>query len=447
MENKIKKIEIENFLNNYNYEIEFENDINIVIGKNGCGKTTILEMLVNLKKLNLDYFFGIPFSNFLIELNDGKKYSVNKSKDEVKIKKIVNNKEEIIKCLKKEEKQNKNNFEEEFNRWEYREVKYKYARWDNIKEEETEEKREKIEELKVDLIPLTRAHDFFYENNDEKLKLSKLFLSIKNDHIKAMENYSKENEKFKENVIMLPFYSNLNRASILDKISETIEFSAIKAKKILEIYEEVVGESEIEKVRNEVERILEARKKLLEVFPEFFEKEDILSKLDYITTHELKIEIYDMVLNVPNTYLIKSIGDSATELLSKKVKIFEKFRKIEEILNLFFSTGDKKVIIDKKGELKVIYKSRIINIEKLSSGEKQLITLFTYVVLKSYENNNQIFMIDEPELSLHLNWQKKFVDALKKINGKNQYIIATHSPEIIGKYFKNVKVIGKEGRI
>lgn len=45
-----------------------------------------------------------------------------------------------------------------------------------------------------------------------------------------------------------------------------------------------------------------------------------------------------------------------------------------------------------------------------------------------------IFIVDEPEASLHLEWQSKFVPAILKTNENIQVIFATHSPELIGKY-------------
>ena len=44
-----------------------------------------------------------------------------------------------------------------------------------------------------------------------------------------------------------------------------------------------------------------------------------------------------------------------------------------------------------------------------------------------------MFIVDEPELSLHLEWQLEFVDTLLELNPDIQLIFATHSPEIIGK--------------
>ncbi len=43
-----------------------------------------------------------------------------------------------------------------------------------------------------------------------------------------------------------------------------------------------------------------------------------------------------------------------------------------------------------------------------------------------------IFIIDEPELSLHVEWQNKFIPNLLEVAGGTQLILATHSPEIIG---------------
>ena len=41
-------------------------------------------------------------------------------------------------------------------------------------------------------------------------------------------------------------------------------------------------------------------------------------------------------------------------------------------------------------------------------------------------------MVDEPELSLHVAWQNRSIDSVKAANPNAQFIIATHSPEIVG---------------
>ena len=51
-----------------------------------------------------------------------------------------------------------------------------------------------------------------------------------------------------------------------------------------------------------------------------------------------------------------------------------------------------------------------------------------------YEDRKQpgVFIIDEPELSLHLAWQEIFVKSIQQASPKTQFILATHSPSIIG---------------
>ena len=48
--------------------------------------------------------------------------------------------------------------------------------------------------------------------------------------------------------------------------------------------------------------------------------------------------------------------------------------------------------------------------------------------------DNTIFFIDEPELSLHVDWQRQLYPILKSQNKNNQFIFATHSPFIYGKF-------------
>lgn len=54
--------------------------------------------------------------------------------------------------------------------------------------------------------------------------------------------------------------------------------------------------------------------------------------------------------------------------------------------------------------------------------------------LESKEIVQVFFVVDEPEISLHLSWQKTFVEKALNINKNIQLIFATHSPELIGKY-------------
>ena len=85
-----------------------------------------------------------------------------------------------------------------------------------------------------------------------------------------------------------------------------------------------------------------------------------------------------------------------------------------------------------------------ISIHDLSSGEKQIITFFAYLIFGLPNTNQSIFIVDEPELSLHLNWQRKFVDSIMSINKSVQLIFATHSPEMIGRHRnKAVKLMPK----
>jgi predicted ATP-dependent endonuclease of OLD family len=86
---------------------------------------------------------------------------------------------------------------------------------------------------------------------------------------------------------------------------------------------------------------------------------------------------------------------------------------------------------------KVQFKDKAIDIETssheklelsdLSSGEKQLLRIFIETLMAG-ENT---VLIDEPELSMHIDWQRSLVQSMAQLNPKAQIILATHSPEIM----------------
>lgn len=81
---------------------------------------------------------------------------------------------------------------------------------------------------------------------------------------------------------------------------------------------------------------------------------------------------------------------------------------------------------------------------ELSSGEKQIVLLFSDIV--ALQDQTRLFVIDEPELSLNPQWQRQLMPALLAVTERSnmQVIAATHSIEIMAKYRRRIRRLGGE---
>lgn len=152
--------------------------------------------------------------------------------------------------------------------------------------------------------------------------------------------------------------------------------------------------------------------------------------------------------NISHFKKLKGLIAEFEDFETKSNKYYEPLREFLDILNKFYADSSKRLFFDKEtAELKfnVLTKDGEAmkserDIKSLSSGEKQLLILFTY--LKFNNPEERIFIIDEPEISLHPKWQKDFLPAVEKLaKGHSQLIIATHSPNIVGKKKEYCKVL------
>ena len=100
-------------------------------------------------------------------------------------------------------------------------------------------------------------------------------------------------------------------------------------------------------------------------------------------------------------------------------------RRLLEVLDSLFM-GRKKITLDAR-RIQIEIGEDNIPLESLSSGEKQILRL----LLECLATNENCIIIDEPELSLHVDWQNRLVKSMQAVNPHAQIILATHSPEVM----------------
>lgn len=111
-------------------------------------------------------------------------------------------------------------------------------------------------------------------------------------------------------------------------------------------------------------------------------------------------------------------------------------------MNSFFSFNNKKITYDENNiAIKVSKKHKgdykNLSLNSLSSGEKQIISLFTRLLLKdTNEDIKYWIIIDEPELSLSIEWQKILLPSILKTNKCEFLLATTHSPFIFSNDLK-----------
>ena len=141
-------------------------------------------------------------------------------------------------------------------------------------------------------------------------------------------------------------------------------------------------------------------------------------------------ETFFIILVVKRT---QKIVKFAQELENQRKYLFHALHTFEDIVNSFLN--EKNIQVSERGELVITparSNARPIDWRHLSSGEKQILILLTQALLS--EKTPVVYVADEPELSLHVGWQEKLLGALTQLAGRCQFIVATHSPDIASEF-------------
>ena len=149
----------------------------------------------------------------------------------------------------------------------------------------------------------------------------------------------------------------------------------------------------------------------------------IRSALDFQLYH-LQRKYLDYQVNIGNriiTELQQGNTDAAQHLSQSKTRFQDM------VDDLFEETGKK--IVRTENEIRFSQIGETLVPYQLSSGEKQMLAILLAVLVE--DQQPYVLFMDEPEVSLHIEWQKRLIELIVELNPNVQIILTTHSPAVI----------------
>lgn len=161
---------------------------------------------------------------------------------------------------------------------------------------------------------------------------------------------------------------------------------------------------------------------------------EMISKVDLTLVTELDWQLFqlqrkylDYQVNIGNR-IIAVLQSGEPDAAQKAQALSEPKRMFQDIVDdLFRETG--KTIIRNANEIKFNQIGEVLQPYQLSAGEKQMLAILLTVLVE--DNLPYVLFMDEPEISLHFEWQKQLISLVLRLNPNIQIIMTTHSPAVV----------------
>lgn len=434
---KIKKFSAKKVHGFINFEIEFYPQLTFLIGINGSGKTSALKLILGLVAPSYIYLNQVKFEIAeLICINDDGK--------EIRI--IANSSvEENGKLSLTFIDESKNRIEDTFEK-----IPFKYV--DAIDEEINDrfspyirkfETSNVVKQIRSIATPvflgldrrINEEREKFTDRRTVSFPLHKYGKVPQED---AITNSLKDIQELVFGYIrQLPFKQNKFTEEFKSEIFST-SFDFVESIEDLD----KINISEIQSKRTTVQKAIENLNigDITRRISEFFDKIEKVGKsaapiLRGNTKGVHSREDIDIMnkwfINSPQLKRIDNIIKFSQEYQSKITELTEPIERLKSLISNFFKEGKKELIVKNDGDLRIKIGEKEASIFELSSGEKQILIMIAHLIFYEAQKPSGIFIIDEPELSLHLAWQEIFVSSILQASPNTQFILATHSPAII----------------
>lgn len=404
-----------------NIDITFDKKVNVIVGQNASGKTTILNLLRYVFTLD----FSSLFENVFDEIQIGLRSFDDKHTRTVKVRNTQKSLSFIV-------SRQVLDIDLDY-------LTYRYPI--SIRKRILDEKKSRLIDSLGKLVPavwlpVSRRLPMPEDEERERrigrpitmesvdVRLRELLRELSNYRLRLEAQLAEQYKKFEKQVMQVILYSKefdtWDSATIRSDIQADKEhlLAAYKAAGLLD--------SGMKDRINEHFISAEAARKRVE---EALEKKDV------------GIKVNDAFV-VPLIRRTRSMIEYARTLEKERDSIFAPLRRYEKIVKSFIK--NKEVRVDEFGNLSIkdLISNKNLEPTVLSSGEKQLLIMLTQALL--WEDRPVVYVVDEPELSLHVTWQSKLLKSLLELAREIQIIVATHSPDIVAEYRNNVIDLEKQ---
>ncbi|MBQ8607610.1 MAG: AAA family ATPase [Bacteroidaceae bacterium] len=153
---------------------------------------------------------------------------------------------------------------------------------------------------------------------------------------------------------------------------------------------------------------------------------NVKTELDW-QLYQLQRRYLDYQVNIGNR-IIEQLTSGGVEGNVQASRLSEPKRIFQDMVDDLFSETGKR-ILRKSNEILFEQDNDILHPHQLSSGEKQLLVILLTVLVQ--DGQPCVLFMDEPEVSLHVEWQQRLISLIRTLNPHVQIILTTHSPAVI----------------
>lgn len=439
---KLLKIKIEDLFEVFTHEIPFsqESSITMILGRNGLGKTVVLKIIKAVLSGDFIQLEDIEFSKIFVDFTGNiswifekesvpvenssefeKHITISLSQEEIVIDKvdysiISDNLEKLKKAISR-----------------YLPASFRLMDSDDWLDRRTGihyNTSELIEKFKLD-IPESVFSDFivfpeWYSSKIKNLKVA--FIETQ-----RLLTFSKESDEFR--------YKDRGQVTYKNTVEEYAE-DLVK-----QIHLQLAKSSELSTKldRTYPNRLIQRLKKTTNV-----SQEDLNTSLQNLEAKRERLQSVGL-LDLQNQPHIEIIDEEQDEKIRDVLQVYiedsrgklEVYDDLADRIDLFLQIINdrflkKRLSISRTDGFHFVStkNGKDIPLKSLSSGEQHILVLY-YELLFKIEKGTLLLM-DEPEISLHIAWQKKIINDLEEILKLNpmEVIITTHSPAVIGNNWK-----------